>query len=524
MRQVEILAGISERSQIWMTGDGFALPLSDVDIPLIHALSSSSSLNFAASGTTAATNDLFYCTFYVYDRQLFLPGSLSLPELQPRIPKDVAVDLDQRIKVHQDSIIIAQDNLSQHLTSISENFGKLEAHSVKTIQNFQLLCKTFESDLLIVKSIPIHPSISAFYKTPTKQGPPFLSDYINEDSLRSTLESATRHIQSHEGRVQDIKSKLGHLQSSSKEFSTDVKQPLKYGSEEASTVYTRSRSLFIERLKRISEIQSSLASLGNDLNKLSSSLTALNQYYRPLLSTHRLPVAYGTALVELVRRREYHKVVLKRVRDVSDLFSEIAELENAKRKSFYSQVGIYLPEGLIAGLENPPAVCEINLADRSGIELPVVTKSDLKQFLRDITRIRSNLDAEKSVHSLHKLQAILTDLIPQLESVDVPIDKKIATSRVVERSLRHISQSNLNQSIQTGGALFSAPASGVPAVGASEKTTEVGTAPAAFEMGSEFMSIHSRRRRSSIASNAAPSSFPPNDAQLVVSLSLLPCL
>jgi hypothetical protein len=151
--------------------------------------------------------------------------------------------------------------------------------------------------------------------------------------------------------------------------------------------------LIISRLQTISHLQSSIASVSPLLSKFTATLTSQSQAFGQLLHVHRMPPAWGAALVECVRRKEYVKVFLQKASEVAEVLAKFRMQEEKRRENFKSEILRYLPAGLIMGLEDRPPYCEISVSNTKD-NLPNLTREDLAgefifSFVRKVLKLLS---------------------------------------------------------------------------------------------------------------------------------------
>ena len=137
--------------------------------------------------------------------------------------------------------------------------------------------------------------------------------------------------------------------------------------------------ILISRLQTISNLQSSIATINPSLTTLTSTITSHGQAFAQLLHVHRMAPAWGAALVECLRRKEYVRVFLQKASEIADILSKFRAQEERRRNNFKGEISRYIPAGLIAGLDDKPPYCEISVSHTKD-NLPNISREDIIGF------------------------------------------------------------------------------------------------------------------------------------------------
>ncbi|KAF9159474.1 oligomeric, coiled-coil, peripheral membrane protein [Actinomortierella ambigua] len=169
----------------------------------------------------------------------------------------------------------------------------------------------------------------------------------------------------------------------------------------------------ITQLMHISKLQSTIASIPPSLGNLDDALRKRDADFSQLVYVQRIPIAYGALVVEIVRRREYTKLLLQKSQQLAEVMSRFRHLEQRRRDSFRSEVAKFVPV-VVSGLDDPPPFCEINTLNTKD-RLPVLTRENLVEFERVVQQLRASMvgsspkGGESSIHggggALHALVA-----------------------------------------------------------------------------------------------------------------------
>ncbi|KAI8897515.1 hypothetical protein BC833DRAFT_649501 [Globomyces pollinis-pini] len=192
------------------------------------------------------------------------------------------------------------------------------------------------------------------------------------------------------------------------------------------------------KLQSISHYQSVIASVKPNIASLTNAMNMQSDALLQLLHVHRMAPAWGATLVEIVRRKEYVRVFLKKAKEMADVLSQFRSQEERKRYTFKNEIARYLPNGLITGLDDPPPYCEISVSNTKD-SLPKLVLDDISAFERLVSTLRSSQiqgDFNGSVgsDSISKLQATMIKMAPQVEHISLDFEKIIGKSGLVDQT------------------------------------------------------------------------------------------
>ncbi|KAJ3254343.1 hypothetical protein HK103_007225 [Boothiomyces macroporosus] len=197
------------------------------------------------------------------------------------------------------------------------------------------------------------------------------------------------------------------------------------------------------RLQTISHYQSLIASVIPTITALSNALNIQSEALLQLLHVHRMAPAWGAALVEIVRRKEYVRVFLKKAKEMADILSQFRSNEERRRETFKNEIARYIPNGLISGLDDPPPYCEISVSNTKdtlpNLVLEDITGDGISNLVFEnlVSAIRnSQITHEGSVgsDSISKLQATMLKMVPQVDNIAVDFEKIVTKSNLTDRA------------------------------------------------------------------------------------------
>lgn len=133
----------------------------------------------------------------------------------------------------------------------------------------------------------------------------------------------------------------------------------------------------VNKLVIISHLQSAIASASPKLSSLSSTLSKHVQAFSQLLHVHRIAPSWGTALVEIVRRKEYLKTFFAKATEMAEVLAKFRMLEQKRRENFTNEISRYLPQGIIRGLDDTLPISDIKISNTVD-NLPDITLADIQ--------------------------------------------------------------------------------------------------------------------------------------------------
>ncbi|KAI8924046.1 hypothetical protein BC831DRAFT_467737 [Entophlyctis helioformis] len=191
------------------------------------------------------------------------------------------------------------------------------------------------------------------------------------------------------------------------------------------------------RLLAVAQHQSSIAMVPQELAAVTSALNSQSQAFMQLLHVHRIAPAWGAALVEIVRRKEYVKVFVSKAREMADVLSRFKAQEERRRENFRAEIARYLPNGVVQGLDDLLPACEISVSNTKD-SLPQLGRDDIIAFEQLVASIRGNQDPKSASSSdaVSKLQATMVKMSSQVDSIAVDFEKIVAKTGFSERLSR----------------------------------------------------------------------------------------
>ncbi|KAJ3026849.1 hypothetical protein HDV00_011577, partial [Rhizophlyctis rosea] len=239
----------------------------------------------------------------------------------------------------------------------------------------------------------------------------------------------------------------------------------------------------LSHLSRISHLQSLIVQVGKEIPALERALRANKGAFEQLLHVHRMPIAWGVGVVEVWRRGEVGKFFLVKANEVANLMEGFRKGEERRRENFVKEIGRYLPEGLIKGLDEPPPKCEILVSGtgttaNSPSLLPKLERKDILDFERLVSSLRGDGSSSQSGgggDSIEKLRATMGKMVSGSEDggVGVEWERCVGRSGLSER-IRVLEEENGRLRGEVGVPPVGSTSDGVPPPLSRAKTLSLG--------------------------------------------------
>ncbi|RIA85024.1 hypothetical protein C1645_392505 [Glomus cerebriforme] len=269
-----------------------------------------------------------------------------------------------------------------------------------------------------------------------------------QNQVSKILESNTKTLSTTTTKSIEAFEHLSNIQS--KEYLPEMQKYDQYIREQVKSFVqckNAMTSTLVSSLQEISRLESFIAGIPNSLSRLESELRSKSQEFKSLNHVHQMPIAYAKTIVEIVRRKEYAKLILTKAQQMAEIMGHIRNIEQKRRDSYRTDVKKYVPVNIPALDEDPP-MCDISTANIKEDKLPSFTAEDIHAFLNFMEEIRPAVMSQASFHRsstftsslskiriqssndnpLSSLQAILLKLTSQIEGMSYEFD------RIVEKS------------------------------------------------------------------------------------------
>ncbi|CAG8468149.1 9697_t:CDS:10 [Ambispora leptoticha] len=156
----------------------------------------------------------------------------------------------------------------------------------------------------------------------------------------------------------------------------------------------------ISNLQEISKLESSLAQIPAMLTELDTQVRDRGQDYKRLLDVYQIPLAYGMTIVEIVRRREYTRLLLEKSHVVAEVMAHFRDKEQKRRDAYRLELKKHIPFNLpgwhIPLDDNPPS-CEISMPNIRDDRLPKVSRDDIQALLDLISQISPSHTSQRPI-------------------------------------------------------------------------------------------------------------------------------
>ncbi|GAA5959935.1 hypothetical protein JCM3765_000650 [Sporobolomyces pararoseus] len=197
----------------------------------------------------------------------------------------------------------------------------------------------------------------------------------------------------------------------------------------------------LHQMQTISELQSDIATMPSDLGLLDHDLRTRTENFKHLARLEGLIPAYIATVAEVIRRKEYGRLLSNRSISLSTMFQPLTELELSRRKLYRSKFSGKLPwevRGLgtnfdelvpnigfgidLRGIESLPSELGRDTLDQLRITFDELVK-DLTETNMNTISNSSSSSPELSQHPLVNGRNLLQELIQQIEQLSKDFEK-----------------------------------------------------------------------------------------------------
>nr|CAG8490360.1 422_t:CDS:10 [Entrophospora candida] len=176
----------------------------------------------------------------------------------------------------------------------------------------------------------------------------------------------------------------------------------------------------INNLQQISYLESSIANVPSILCQLEHQFRLKSQSFKRLDLVHQTLSAYARSIVEIVRRKEYSKVLLSKAQQLAEVMAHFRNLEQKRRDTYRSEVKKHNPINIPA-LDDPPPMCDISTVNIGDEKLPSFTKKDIQELINLFDQIRTSSILQNSYNRSPTLSSTTTSRIRIQQSIDDPL-------------------------------------------------------------------------------------------------------
>ncbi|KAK5106614.1 oligomeric, coiled-coil, peripheral membrane protein [Lithohypha guttulata] len=154
-------------------------------------------------------------------------------------------------------------------------------------------------------------------------------------------------------------------------------------------------------LRAISQIQSTLAGLQGRIQNLTLDEEG-QQSLETLDRVFRLPSAYGSILIEAVRRSEWNDRTLADLKSLKDELSQHKDDELRRRKKWTNNMSTFLNEDTVAGSANANTLSEFSFSTPSN-PWPFVGREEIFSYIDDLRALEINDAVAQATQQLRDL-------------------------------------------------------------------------------------------------------------------------
>lgn len=201
-----------------------------------------------------------------------------------------------------------------------------------------------------------------------------------------------------------------------------------------SDTHLESTQFIRSNISDIAKLQAVLTDLPPSIRSVSDALRQQSTAFKQILHINRTPLAWGAALVEIVRRKVYSKMIAGKIGEMSDILVKLRKKEEIRRVQFSMGVERYIPANLlsaICGLQDPLPTLENAVPNGKIDNLPDLNPEDINEFNLLVSDIRKRTVSRSSNDALSQLEKTMGQIAQQMASPLSDFEKLLLNSCIV---------------------------------------------------------------------------------------------
>ncbi|KZT07122.1 putative peripheral membrane protein [Laetiporus sulphureus 93-53] len=382
------------------------------------------------------------------------------------------------LQYQHSALHIASTALDLHVLAISEVFEGIGAGAVRELDKQAALLAGLGADLEIVARVPVHKEFvsTAMRKAMEDGHMRTLGDYVNKEKMKQVAESCARTHEDLQNRFRQTQEAMSRLSQGTDEvrelvndqslledaeacvrrsqdaldkiadLNTDIDKPVPSPERHLQEFRQLDTSLRNE-LQFITEVKNSytelcistlrqISTLNNDLVELPALLTGLQTASKAKTSfsyiqrLHNMLYAYGSTVVEIVRRKEFARFFYQRAQSILEVMAKLSANERKRRQVYRGEVHGQLPFET-RGMDGPVPI--VDFSPTGSVDSPYsLERPDIDGLLKvldDLECFAETLQDQAAIASVKEARAGLERLIIKMDSLEPGFD------RIAERTL-----------------------------------------------------------------------------------------
>ncbi|WWD08012.1 hypothetical protein V865_006122 [Kwoniella europaea PYCC6329] len=426
-------------------------------------------------------------------------GSLAHIQHPFLVAHDHLSHLQSLYQAQSRALEIAYSNLSHHLQPLINEFQKFSVRAEKELQTEESLIKGAKVDMALLPKLSINPIL--LRKKKEGEGDDrikTIGDFVNKRKMEQVRDSCRTAHEEHVDRYNTLAGQLDELalqsdaemrafteqsESVGREFTeglarlevaiSQLSELLGSGAEDvaqdlveldqamrddliALTGVKNDFTLEIHlHLRQVAQFQSRITQIIGPLAALDADLRD-KVAFPHLHRLRQLPFAYATVVAEVVRRKEYSRLLLKWTLRLSEALSRFTSTEKTRREQVQAEMISQLPFGVVGLDENGPRVDISVITGAEGLSGVKFGQEEIEKLVLWVDSLKTDEEVlsaleEGDENYLATLQASIESLIGKVDfasdELDRMIERSVLTSRDKPRSASN-SRTTLNLSTQ----------------------------------------------------------------------------
>ncbi|WRT65097.1 uncharacterized protein IL334_002039 [Kwoniella shivajii] len=370
---------------------------------------------------------------------------------------------------------IAYSNLSHHLQPLIQESEKFAIRAEKELFTEESLIKGAKVDMTLLPKLTINPSLLRKKKdNESEDKVKTIGDFVNKRKMEQVRDTCRTAHEEHVDRYNQLVGQLDELALSSDAEARGFKDH----SDAVGTEFTEGLARLEVAISQLSELLGSgaedvaqamrddliaLTAVKNDFTleihlhlqqvakfqsripELTGPLTALDVDLRDkvvfphLHRLRQLPFAYATVVAEVVRRKEYSRMLLEWTIRLSETLTRFTSSEKIRREQVQAEMITQLPFGVVGLDEGGPRIDISVVTGADGLNGMKFGQEEIEKLVLWVDGLKEDQEVlaaleEGDENYLATLQASIEGLIGKVDFASDELDRMIETSVLVVRN------------------------------------------------------------------------------------------
>ncbi|WWC87153.1 uncharacterized protein L201_002039 [Kwoniella dendrophila CBS 6074] len=425
-------------------------------------------------------------------------GSLAHIQHPFLVAHDHLSHLQSLYQAQSRALEIAYSNLSHHLQPLINEFQRFSTRAEKELQNEESLIKGAKVDMVLLPKLSINPALLRKKKdTEGDERIKTIGDFVNKRKMEQVRDSCRTAHEEHVERYNQLAGQLDelalhseaetkgfheHSQAVGREFAeglarlevaiNQLSELLGSGAEDVAQDLVELDQAMRDDLMALTGVKNDftldihlhlrqVADFQSQITQLIGPLAALDADLRDKVAfphLHRLrqlPFAYATVVAEVVRRKEYSRLLLEWTLRLSETLARFTSTEKTRREQVQSDMITQLPFGVVGLDEGGPRIDFSVITGIDSLNAVKFGQEEIEKLVLWVESLKSDEEVMASLEEgdenyLDTLQASIQSLIGMIDFSSEELDRMIQRSVLANRDKpRSASNSRMTLNLST---------------------------------------------------------------------------